>query len=78
MNAYNLETNKTDEPEEKKRIAAKQLRIAEFFRKLANKIAIDNKQSEVKATKDIVSSNKKLTSKDVLDSAPDSAASVLF
>ncbi len=78
MNAHSLEYNKEKEPEEKKRIIAKQMKIVEMFRKVANKLAINSKQSEVNATKEIVSNTKKYRTDEVLDSMPDSAASVLF
>lgn len=63
---------------DRKEISKKQYNIAGFFDKIANKIAIDNKQSEVKASRDAKSANsnqKKLKTDDLLDSAPDSVAS---
>lgn len=78
MNAYNLEhTGKTDE--DRKKIVKKQMKLVELFRKISNTIAIDNKASEVKATKEIVQKSKeKYKYSDVADSLPDSVASDIF
>ena len=78
MNAYNIEHNERKDPEDKEKIIKKQLKIVDLFRKISNKLAIDNRESEVKATKEIVSSNKKYKTDEVLDSIPDSASSALF
>lgn len=78
MNAYNLETvGKNDA--EKKKIAKKQMKIVDLFRKISNTIGIDNKNAEVKATKEIVQKSKeKYKYSDVADSIPDSAGSSIF
>lgn len=78
MNAYNIEHNELRSPEEREKIVKKQLKIVELFRKISNKLAIDNKESEARATKEIVNNNKKFKTDEVLDSMPDSAASALF
>lgn len=79
MNAYNVESNETMKKSEREKIAKKQLKIAELFRKLSNKIAVNTKECEVKATKDIIQSNKeKARTTDLMDSIPDSASSALF
>lgn len=78
MNAHNLELSSTNDGKEKEKIAKKQLRIADVFRKISNAIAVSNKNSEVAATKEITANDKKLKTDDVLDSVPDSASSVLF
>ena len=75
MNAHNLEANNTTDLKDKERIIKQQLRIADVFRRIANAIAVDSKRSEVAATKDIVQSDKKIKTSEILDSAPDSAAS---
>lgn len=78
MNAYNLEAEGKQD-EEKKKISKKQMKIVDLFRKISNKIAIDNKGSEVKATKELVdSSKKKYKYKDVSEVLPDSVASEIF
>lgn len=79
MNAYNLQSNSTLNKAEREKIVKKQMKIVELFRKISNKVAIDTKQCEVKATKDIVQSNKeKVRTTDLMDSVPDSASSALF
>ena len=59
MNAYNLQHNNTLDPDEKSDIVEKQMKIAEGFRKVANKFTIDYKKAEVQATKDSEKSGKK-------------------
>lgn len=78
MNAQNIEANSSKDKKEKDTIAKKQNSIATFFKKIANAIAIKGKESEVKATKDIVNSNKKYTTSEIMDEMPDSASSALF
>lgn len=78
MNAYNLQNSKVKTAEERKRIVAKQMKIVDLFRNLSNKLAISNKESEVKATKEIINTNKQYKTDEVLDSVPDSATSALF
>jgi len=78
MNAHALSYNTEKNQDEKKRIVAKQMKIVEMFRKIANKLAINHKQSEMNTTKEIVNNTKKYRSDEVLDSVPDSATSALF
>jgi hypothetical protein len=78
MNAYNLEMSSEKDAGERKKIVAKQLKIVELFRKISNALIVSNKECEVKATKDIVETNKKMKINDVVDELPDSAASSLF
>lgn len=78
MNAYNVENSKTLDKEDRKKISSRQFKIADLFRKISNKIAITSKEGEVKATKDIVNSNKKFKTTDLMDEMPDSASSSLF
>lgn len=73
MNAQNLEYNSTKTAVEKKQIRDKQMKIADMFRKIANTVAVDAKQAEVKATKEITNSDKKMKVKDVSDGNFDSA-----
>lgn len=76
MNAYNVQSNELIKKTERDRIAKKQLAIVDIFRKLANKLSIANKKSEVAATKEIATVNQnKYKTSDLLDSMPDSAAS---
>jgi hypothetical protein len=79
MNAYNIENNLTRDVKDKKQVANKQKKIADVFKKISNKIAVDSKTGESKADKDISKLNKqKYKVDDVVDSIPDSANSVLF
>lgn len=78
MNAYNLEANDSFDKDKKKKIVMKQMSIVDMFRKLSNAIAIKSKESEIKATKDLVGSNKKMKADEVFDELPDSGASALF
>jgi hypothetical protein len=52
--------------------------IATRFRKISDTLAVDAKSAEVKATKEISSSNKKFKADEVMDEVPDSAAAALF
>jgi hypothetical protein len=79
INAYNVEHNRPDlDNTQKKNISAKQMKIAERFRKAANFIGIKMKESEKQATKELTKENKKYQTKEVLDELPSSASSALF
>lgn len=77
VNAYNVENNRLDlTSAERKNISKKQLKVAEDFRKIAKKIAVDGNQAEKSASKDIKAENeKKYKASDIMDELPDSAAS---
>lgn len=66
LNIYNLENSNTVTVTDKKKVIKKQLKVIEMFKKIANKITVDNKQSEIKVNKE-VSQDKKYKSDDVLD-----------
>lgn len=78
MNAYNIEHNTAKDDTARMTVAKKQFKIVDLFRKIADKLSISAKESEVKATKEILDTNKKYKTSDVLDSMPDSASSSLF
>lgn len=79
MNAYSVQNNDTMKKTDREKIAKKQMKIVELFRKISNKVAIDTKKSEVKATKDVIkSSSERVKTSDLMDSIPDSASSALF
>lgn len=79
MNAYNVENSLTRDETERKTIAEKQNRVAQFFSKLANKLNVSDRTAESKASKDIDTDNKqKFTYNDVVASIPDSANAALF
>jgi len=78
MNAHNIEVNKVQTIEDRKKVINKQLKIADMFRKISNVLAVSAKNCEVSATKELVSSSKKFKTDDIMDSAPDSVNSALF
>lgn len=79
MNAYNIENNRLDlDKEDKKKITNKQIKIANKFRDISNKISISASESENKAIKDMTTKNKKYKTAEVVDELPDSASSALF
>lgn len=67
MNAYNVQANTAMDPEDRKEIADEQMQIVAKFRKIANAVQIDAKQSDVKASRELESSGKKYKVDDVLD-----------
>lgn len=76
INAGNIDSTRIKSEPERKKIISRQLKIAGFFRKLANKISVTSKESEVHATKEIVAKAKeKQKIDDVVKTMPDSAAS---
>lgn len=75
MNAYNMEHNDTRDPDERKNIAEKQMKVSNFFRSMAKKISVVGKQSEAKAVNDTSKESKKLKL-DELDS--EESISALF
>lgn len=80
VNSYNVQNNRLDlTKDERKKISSKQMKVAEDFRKVARKIAVDGAQAEKSASKDIKSeSNKKYKADEIMDELPDSASSALF
>lgn len=77
VSSYNVENNRLDlTKEERKKIAAKQMKTADKFRKASRFIAIETAEAENKAVKEIKKEdNKKYKVNDVVDELPDSAAS---
>lgn len=78
MNAFAVQNNDTLKKVEREKIAKKQLKIVDMFRKVSNKISVNNKESEIKASKDIIQGNKQVKTSELMDSIPDSASSALF
>jgi hypothetical protein len=80
VSAYNVENNRLDlTSTERKNISKKQMKVADDFRKIARKIAIDGATAEKSASKDIkAEDSKKYKASDVMDELPDSASSALF
>ena len=81
MNAYNVEANGAINAEQRKDIAKKQRAIADDFRGIANKIQIDSKQSEVKASHEIQSNTRKykvddITNEDIEDDGGEGVSSL--
>ena len=61
MNAAELKSNEALITNDKKdKVIARQLKIAKLFHSVSNKIAIDSKESEVKATRDLKEDSRKL------------------
>lgn len=73
INAFNTQNRADLNASKKKEISSKQMKIVATFRKIANFFAIDAKQSEMKATKEIQDSKKKYKADELVDSKPDSA-----
>jgi hypothetical protein len=80
VNSYNVQNNRLDlTKDERKKISSKQMKVADDFRKIARKIAVDGAQAEKSASKDIKTENsKKYKADEVMDELPDSASSALF
>lgn len=78
MNAYNIQNNQSMDKKEREAISKKQLKIVEIYRTLSRKLAVEVKQNEVKATKELTTDTKQYKTNELLDTVPDSAASVLF
>ncbi len=78
MNAYNIQNNQSMNKKDRDTIAKKQLKIVDIYRKLSRKLAVEVKQNEVKATKELSTDTKQYKTNELLDSVPDSATSVLF
>jgi len=79
MNAYNVENNLTRDETERKTIAEKQNRVAQFFNKLSDKLNVSDRTAESKAAKDLDKDSKtKFVYSDVIQSIPDSANAALF
>jgi hypothetical protein len=81
MNAYKLEYTTTDmDDDKKKKVIARQLKLADKLKHLSNKFAIDNKKAEKDAKKLIEDEAKKVKIKDIESQLPNdiSAKSILF
>lgn len=80
INAYNVENNRLDlTKEERKSISSKQMKTADKFRNISNKITIKMSESSKNAVKNIKEEdNKKYKVNDIMDELPDSASSTLF
>lgn len=76
MNAYNVENNDTIDGTKKERIISGQMKVVNFFRKMANKIAINNRKAEVDATREIEASERKMKINDISDELPDSVSAL--
>ena len=70
MNAYNVENDLTVDEKARKKISERQTKIAEFFKKLSNKIKVNDKVGANKASKDEDKDKKEKFKIDDIDSAP--------
>lgn len=77
-NAYALESNSTLDIDEQKKIAAKQLKTVERFRKISNTFAIDIKKAEVASTKEKLQDDESKMLIDDIESIDSGAGSALF
>lgn len=78
MNAYRVQSNSEIDKTKRDKIVSKQLRIADTFKNIADKVGISVKKSEIQATKEIQSDNTKYKSSDLLETMPDSVGSKIF
>ena len=67
MNAADIEKNNSVTIGDRNKVVARQRKIAEFFRKIANTFAIEQKEREVYAAKEIERQNKKLKYDEIED-----------
>ena len=74
INAQNVESDPNMTDEQKKHIVASQMKIVDFFRKIANKLSINGKKAEVEASKEITKEDNEKTK---ITDSPD-GSSVLF
>ena len=65
MNAYNVENDGTMDINKKQKIISSQLRIVEWFRKMANKFNINSKKAEIESEKEIIAQSNKMNIGDV-------------
>ena len=79
MNAYNIENDLTRDETARKNIADKQQKIADIFKRLSNKLKVDDKTGSSKGSKEEEKSDKeKYKYKDISDQTPASADVALF
>jgi hypothetical protein len=77
LNAENVKLDCTKTESEREKIYKKQIKIADSFKKLSNKLAIKLKSSEKQAEKIVKSDNsKKYDIEDIVDTAPSSASGI--
>ena len=67
MNAADIEKNNTVTVGDKGKVISRQRKIAEFFRKVSNTFAIEQKEREVSAAKEIERQNKKMKYDEIED-----------
>ena len=67
MNAADIERNKAITVGDRDKVVSRQRKIAEFFRKIANTFAIEQKEREVNAAKEIERQNKKMKYDEIED-----------
>lgn len=75
MNAYNLQVNNPGD-EKAERTVSKQLKIVEFFRKIANKISFSTKKAEVDSNKEIANSSRKMKLGELGSDVPESVSAL--
>ena len=79
MNAMNVENNLTRDEGQRKKIASRQKKVADFLSKAADKIKVKDRSAENSARSDSKKADdEKFVYSDVVDSIPDSANTSLF
>ena len=79
MNGMNMQNSLTRDEKTRTEIARKQNKVAEFFKKLANKLRISDSTAESEASKDLTKlDNQKLRYEDLSNQIPASAKTSLF
>jgi hypothetical protein len=77
MNAYRVEHSSTMDPAKSKVVAQKQYKIADMFKKSANKIEVTMTKADRDSIKDLSKVDKKMKADDIFeDEAPDSASAL--
>lgn len=78
ISAENIENGDSSTIDKPKEVIKRQRAIADRFRKVADFVMVDARETEIKANRELVNDKKKLKADDVMDTIPDSTASALF
>ena len=78
ISAENIENGDSSTVDKPKDVIKRQRAIADRFRKVADFVMVDARETEIRANRELVNDKKKLKADDVMDTIPDSTASALF
>lgn len=78
ISAENIENGDSSTIDKPKEVIKRQRAIADRFRKVADFVMVDARETEIRANRELVNDKKKLKADDVMDTIPDSTASALF